>query len=119
MKSLLIIAHGSKKEASNKEICEMAGKMNKQNTNFDLVSAGFLELTKPNIPTAINYQIAQGADEVVVLPYFLSKGKHVSIDIPEQVAIAQAQNPNIKIDIKPYIGSANVMPDLILQLANL
>jgi sirohydrochlorin ferrochelatase len=30
--------------------------------------------------------IALGADEIVVVPYFLSSGQHVTIDIPEQVA---------------------------------
>ena len=49
------------------------------------MDCGFLELAEPSIPDGIQRCIDAGATEVVVVPYFLSAGRHVSEDIPAEV----------------------------------
>ena len=115
-RALLLIAHGSRRLASNDEIRELAKRLsiNKKN-NFDLVMPAFLELAEPSIPDGIQACVEQGSSEVVVFPYFLSAGRHVVQDIPTQVKEKQKQFPNINIVITSYLGMIEGVSDLILD----
>ncbi len=120
MKALIIVAHGSKRVESNNEIKELIQKIKtlaktKQNFNFDYINYAFLELAEPNIPDAIITQIKNGATKIIVLPYFLSKGRHVTIDIPNEVAIAKKQYPKIAITITNYLGASDEICNLIMD----
>jgi sirohydrochlorin ferrochelatase len=53
---------------------------------------------------------------VVVLPYFLSAGRHVAADIPAEVKIKQDQHPHINISIAPYLGSAPAIDNVLMSL---
>ena len=118
MRTLLLIAHGSRRQASNDEIRELASKMNAMDTGFDQVDCAFLELAEPSIPDGVRQSIENGSSEVVLLPYFLSAGRHVVEDAPAEVAIVQQEHPEVNITITPYLGCSESMIKLILELAN-
>lgn len=118
MRGLLLVAHGSRREASNEEVRRIAEQLREQaGERFGAVEAGFLELAEPLIPDGIECLIRQGASEVIVLPYFLSAGRHVAQDIPAEVAPKQEQYPDIDIRIAPYLGSADGIVELLLGLS--
>lgn len=119
MKSLLLVAHGSRREASNEEVRELARRLaSRAQPAFSDVSAAFLELAEPSIPDGIVRAVDNGADQVVVLPYFLSAGRHVVTDIPEEVQKAQSARPDADIRTVSYLGSAEAVLDVLLELAN-
>lgn len=117
-KALLIVAHGSRREASNDEVRALGEAIAKlADCRYDMVKTGFLELAEPSIPDGIQQCIDAGADEVVVMPYFLSAGRHVARDIPEEVAPKQQQHPDIAIRIAPYLGAADGIAELMLNMS--
>jgi len=118
MKALLIVAHGSRREASNEEVRQITRQVSEiAGDQFAMVISGFLELVEPSIPDGIQQCIAAGATEVVVLPYFLSAGRHVAQDVPADIKLAQDKNPHIKIVQAAYLGSASGVAELLLGLA--
>ncbi len=119
MKALLVVAHGSRREASNDEVRELCCRIEQEaaGEDFSLVRAGFLELAEPSIPEGIGQCLEAGADQVVVLPYFLSAGRHVSEDIPAEVEKARQQHPEASIVLAPYLGSAPGVARLLVELA--
>ena len=118
MKALLIVAHGSRRETSNEEVRQITRQVSEvAGDDFGLVASGFLELADPSIPDGIQRCIDAGAAEVVVLPYFLSAGRHVAEDIPAEIRLAQDRNPGIRISQAPYLGSAEGVGELLLGLA--
>ncbi|MCW8944877.1 MAG: CbiX/SirB N-terminal domain-containing protein [Sedimenticola sp.] len=118
MHSLLIIAHGSSREASNSEVRDLAKKVAAIAVNqFDNVSSAFLELAEPDIPTGIHLCAEAGATEITIVPYFLSAGRHVVEDIPREVDAAAIQHPSVKINLQSHIGSGVEMPALLLRFA--
>lgn len=117
MKALLLIAHGSRKVSSNEEVALLAQKLSKTNSEFQLVAHGFLELTTPKVPEAIESLVGQGATNVVILPYFLAAGMHVSEDLPELLEQAQNAHPNVEFKLLEHLGAAELMPQWILQQA--
>lgn len=117
MKYLLLVAHGSRREASNDEVRQLAAKMNSLEHDFDAVGSAFLELAAPLIPDGIRQAITEGANEVVVLPYFLSAGRHVVTDVPAEVDSVRSEFPDAKISIAPYLGVAENIPAILLEQA--
>ncbi len=118
MKSLLLVAHGSRRESSNDEVRQLAAKVGALAGNrYRSVNCAFLELAEPSIPDGIEACIQAGAEEVVVLPYFLSAGRHVIEDIPREVAGKQQQYPHVPIRLAPYVGSAEGITELLLGIA--
>lgn len=118
MNALLIVAHGSRVEESNQEIRVLAEQVAQiDNTGFGAVQCAFLELAAPSIVEGLTMLVEQGASRVCVMPYFLSRGKHVQRDVPSEVAIVRDRHPGIDIVISPYIGLADQMPSLVLSQA--
>jgi len=118
MKALLVVAHGSRREASNEEVRELARRLAAHAGNtYDCTESAFLELADPSIPEGIQHCIDHGADEVTVLPYFLSAGRHVVEDIPAEVRVKQQEHPQVDIHIAPYLGGASEIVEVMLSIA--
>ena len=119
MKAILLVAHGSRRAESNNEIARLTTRLaTKATPQFDIVEHAFLELCDPLIPDGIQSCIEKGATSVSVVPYFLARGTHVADDIPEQVAIKQAEYPNMDIHITDYLGTSDELVDVLLKLAS-
>ncbi len=118
MKSLLIVAHGSRRESSNEEVRQLAEKIRcMSDLPVDEVATAFLELAEPSIPDGLEACIQRGADEVLVFPYFLAAGRHVVEDIPAEIARVQSKYPEANIYITSHLGSATDLPALITRTA--
>lgn len=116
-KALLLVAHGSRRSASNDEIRDLTERVNKVGAaRFDWIGCAFLELADPSIPDGIEAMIRNGASQVTILPYFLAAGRHVIEDIPKQVEGKRRAHPGVDIEIAPYFGTAAVIPDLLLSM---
>ena len=84
---ILIVGHGSRREEANQDVREAARQIGLRG-DFPLVSAAFLEITRPTIREGFAALIAQGARHIIVHPYFLSPGRHTRGDIPVEVRAA-------------------------------
>jgi sirohydrochlorin ferrochelatase len=119
MRMLILVAHGSRREASNQEIRALTEALARRaGERFDRVSCAFLELAEPSIPDAIEQALASGASEVVVLPYFLSAGRHMAEHIPALVEEKRREHPGAEIKLTPYLGAAPGVIDLLLAIAD-
>ncbi|WP_020395868.1 sirohydrochlorin chelatase [Thiolinea disciformis] len=116
MKCLVLIAHGSRRAASNQEVQELAQRVQAQaGERFAKVESAFLELAEPSIPDAIDACVAQGATEIVIVPYFLSAGRHVAEDVPALVKERSLHYPQVRFEYVKHLGAANEMALFILQ----
>ncbi len=119
MNALLIVAHGSRRQASNEEIRQLTNTIAQHEAyEFDTVACGFLELAEPSIGDAITQLVDANAESITVIPYFLACGTHVSDDIPAEIAKAAALHPDVTITVTPYFGSSSAIAGLMLGLAN-
>jgi len=117
VRALLIIAHGSRRAASNQEVIDLVGFLSTKTKDYLNIAAAFLELATPSISEGIDQCVKKGATELIVLPYFLSAGRHVSEDIEAAIAPKRLEYPQLSITITPHIGAANGMADMLLNLA--
>lgn len=118
MKSLLLIAHGSRRAESNNEIGALTNKLRALAGNdFGQVQCAFLELADPSIEAAIDSLVDAGETDIVCLPYFLAKGAHVASDIPTAMAAAKNKHPDVTFTISGYLGASDEVPGILMHLA--
>ena len=115
---LLIIAHGSRREASNDEVRRLAERVRGLcSPDIGRIEVAFLELAEPSIPEGLARCVAQGAGEIVVFPYFLAAGTHVAQDIPEAINAFAQDHPAIRVRLTPHLGASEALPQAILAVA--
>ena len=116
MKSLLVVAHGSRREESNDEVRDLTACLREQSADaYAQVVCAFLELAEPSIPDGIRNAIRAGAEQVTVVPYFLSAGRHVVKDIPAEIEVVRSESPDVEIVLAPYLGAAPGLTQLLLR----
>jgi len=115
MKALLIVAHGSRRKDSNDEVRRLADRI-RENSGpaFDFVECAFLEISSPQLDSAINDMAIEGATEVTIFPYFLAAGTHVAKDIPRIIEEEKANHPTMHFDLLPHLGALQGISSLVL-----
>lgn len=109
--ALVIAAHGSRaveaNDAHRATVAELTALVDVP------VAAAFLELAEPSIGDAIDAAIAAGASTVLVLPYFLYPGRHLTRDIPAIVDEATARHPEAEISLLGLFGAQPGLADAL------
>jgi len=111
---VIVVDHGSRKAESNAMLDEFV-ELFKKLTRWTIIEAAHMEIAEPSISQAFDRCVAKGADYVVIVPYFLSRGRHVQQDIP-QLALEAAekhQTAGVKYVVAEPIGVDNLMVRLI------
>ena len=116
MKALLIVAHGSRRKESNDEVRRLAIRIDENSgPAFKLVSSAFLEISSPQIDSAVADLIDAGAKEIKVFPYFLAAGTHVANDIPNLIKEEETNHPDVHFEILPHLGALQGISTLIIN----
>ncbi len=116
MKALLMVAHGSRRKDSNDEVRHLTERIRENSESaFDFVKCAFLEISYPQIDSAITDLAVAGATEITIFPYFLSSGTHVVNDIPRIIEEERANHPTMRIDILPHLGALQGISSLVLN----
>jgi sirohydrochlorin cobaltochelatase len=77
---ILLVGHGSRLPYG-KDVVSQLAEMYKENSDY-LVEVGFMNISKPSIPSAINKLAKGGVEKIIVTPVFLAHGVHTKQDIP-------------------------------------
>ncbi|MBM7333061.1 MAG: CbiX/SirB N-terminal domain-containing protein [Alcanivorax sp.] len=112
-KALLIMAHGSRAEAANREFEALVETVAEAAHDYAAVLPCFLELARPSLQEALQQLEHQPVDAVYVYPLFFNNGKHVSTDIPAQVREARERHPHLSIELLDYFGNASGLAALV------
>ena len=100
---VVIVDHGSKRPEANALLADVAA-MFRETSGAAIVEPAHMELAGPTIADAIAACVQQGAEEIVVHPYFLAPGRHSTEDIPRMVAEAAAQYPDVPCRVTEPLG---------------
>lgn len=115
MKSLIIIAHGSRKETSNIEVIDIVNQIKNSETSYSLVEPSFLEFATPSIEDSVKKSIDQNLLEIYIYPYFLNSGKHVTSDIPNTIKTLEIKYPLVNFTMLPHFGESKKINEIILS----
>jgi len=116
-KAVLLIAHGSRREAANRDLVKLA-EMLRERKQFSIIEISYLELAEPTIPEGAARCVAMGANEVLMLPYFLSAGVHVQNDLEQYRLEFSARYPETSFRLCPHLGLHPLMLEIVLDRLN-
>ncbi|XP_021890415.1 sirohydrochlorin ferrochelatase, chloroplastic-like [Carica papaya] len=97
---IIIVDHGLRRKESNLMLNEFVA-MLRDETGYQIVEPAHMELAEPSIRDAFGSSVQQGANGVIVSPFFLFSGRHWHKDIPSLTANALKVYPGV-----PYIITA-------------
>ena len=82
-----------------------------------LVACAYLELTEPDLPSTARHLVAQGVQQLTVVPMFLGIGKHVREDLPVLMDGLRQQHPGVDIVLQPAVGENPQLVALMARIA--
>lgn len=111
--AVVVIAHGSRNTEANdahRTVClDLAERLG------GAVAAAFLELAEPDLATAVDTAVDNGAERVLVVPLFLYPGRHSRTDIPALVAASRERHPTVDIMTGDLFGADPTVVDLLAE----
>jgi sirohydrochlorin ferrochelatase len=114
--ALLLIAHGSRKGEANDDLNVLAGEL-RRTGEYAVIEASFLELAEPSIETGGCHCVAQGAERVILLPYFLSAGVHVECDLQNARGRLEKEFPHVEFVLAQPLGPHPLLREIVVQRA--
>lgn len=113
--ALLLIAHGSRHAEANADLHHLAECL--RGGSYAPVVASFLELAEPTITEAGRRCVADGAECVVLLPYFLSAGVHVRCDLQAHRDALASAHPGVAFHLAEPLGRHPLLTEIVIQRA--
>ncbi len=112
----VVFAHGSSIESANEAVREVAARFAKVG-GLELVIAAFLEGGQPSLIDAVDALVKREANQVIVVPYFLTLGLHLQRDLPVLVERARRAHPGLEIVVREPLDGHPGMVDVLLDRA--
>jgi sirohydrochlorin ferrochelatase len=112
--AILLMAHGSRISEANDAVREIAALVKKM-TQFDIVEVSFREQHLPNIQMGVDACVEQGAERILLVPYFLYMGAHVLEDLPEELVQARQRHPKVEMVLGKHLGVHPKLAEIVVE----
>ena len=112
--AVLLIAHGSRLKSANDDLVKLA-EMVRTRALWPQVEIAYLELAEPSILQAAAACVENGAKRVLMLPYFLSHGAHVSDDLDRLRSKLARDYPNVSFVLCSPLGLHPLLIDIVMD----
>ena len=110
--TLLLIAHGSRNAEANEDLFFLAESL-AERKEYHAVHAAFLELATPPIDVAGRECVAAGAEQIILVPYFLSAGIHVRRDLTRYRDQLQEEFPSVEFRLAEPLGRHPLLAEVV------
>ena len=111
---LLIVCHGSPRRAANDGFIAMVGRIEAR-LGMNNVLPAFFAVVRPNIPDQVTELASRGVKRIVLMPYFLFDGQHVSVDIPNILRECHDWFPDVTLELMPTLENDPGVEAIVLE----
>jgi sirohydrochlorin ferrochelatase len=114
--AVIILFHGSRAKGSATAVHGIVAEVRRRG-HFGIVVEAFLQHSNPGLSESLALCVQQHAKKIVIVPFFLQLGMHVTADIPLVVNELRSAHPEIEIALTEPVGSHPLLVDVVLDLA--
>lgn len=111
---VIVLGHGSRLKTANESLCALARKIRLSN-EFNIVEPAFLQLSQPDLRRAIRKVARTGCKTIIVVPFFLFMGNHVTRDIPRVIAEEAKRYKLVKLVRAKNLGQDPRMASIVID----
>lgn len=121
---VIILAHGSKLrdetdhlvvEGVRSTVDKIVEEIKKRN-NWNMVEPAYFQFLKPNLRQSIENLADKGCKRIVILPFFLFSGNHVSRDIPKILKKEREKYKDVEFVVTKSLGQDPRIVEIVLDL---
>jgi Zn-finger protein len=109
---IIILSHGCRLRKANASL-EKIVKATKKNTGLGIVVPAYLQLSHPNLTESVKSLIGQECGTIIIIPFFLFNGNHVTRDIPRIIKEEKAKYPKTRFIYSKNIGDDSRIADIV------
>jgi sirohydrochlorin cobaltochelatase len=113
---IVLLAHGSRDVRWRAPVEAVARRVADIDSAVQ-VRCAYLELSQPDLGTAMAELVASGCTAVRVVPLFLGMGKHLREDLPRLLDELRALHPHVSVELARAVGEEPELLDLLARLA--
>jgi len=111
---IVVFGHGSSVSSANEAVRVIAARAAAEGA-WDLYETAFLEAA-PRLEEAVGKLARAGAEEILVLPYFLTLGIHLQRDLPKLVDDL-SQRFSVKIRVREPLDGHPALSRILVERA--
>jgi len=114
---IIIVGHGSSEEGADttSQVADMLHAMLHKDCRKDCIRVAYLQFMEPDLKKVIKEAAAGGAGKIIVHPFLLSSGYHVTKNIPETINRAREEFPAIEFVYTGPLGSHKKLAEIVLE----
>ena len=113
--ALILVSHGSTTQRPNPTLSNICRSL-RVRMPFNHVCLAYLGPKLPNLEDQMRRLKGVGVRRIVVLPYFLHEGFHVSEELPRLIRRFRRRWPDIHIRRTAFLGSHPALGDVCTEL---
>ncbi|OGW42228.1 MAG: hypothetical protein A2X57_01420 [Nitrospirae bacterium GWD2_57_8] len=81
-----------------------------------MVEPAYLQHAQPGLADAVEAVVRRGAERIVIVPFFMLPGAHVTADIPAHVNSMRARYPAVEFSVTGPVGAHPLMATIVAEL---
>lgn len=113
--SIILFSHGSVLCGAGESLAAMAREL--ERLSGCNVGIGYLNYSEPSFADAVDVAVANNADEIIIVPYFLVAGYFVQQKLPPLIDAARQRHPQISFRVAEAICAHPLMRNIVLACA--
>lgn len=111
---VVVLGHGSRSPEARLTLERIVSAIKTRRKELSVGKAS-LQFDAPTLCQAIDDMVEQGIERIIVAPFFLYRGVHLSEDIPREIEKVKERHPSIEIALAESIGDHPGVVDALLE----
>ncbi len=112
---IIILSHGSKIKEANASLAKTV-RVIKQKTGLNIIVPAYLQFYQPDLTKSIRNLIIHGCQTIIIIPFFLFNGNHVTRDIPCIIEKEKAKYQKVTFIYTKNLGLDIRIADIIVDI---
>ena len=113
--AVIILGHGSRGDGNDAVIKRIVA-ATREGVSSDIVEYAYLQYAQPTPEEAVERCVQQGAKKIVIVPFFMQSGIHVTRDIPAFLEKAKQKHSMLDIRVTDYVGAHPLIEKIVADL---
>ncbi len=110
--AIILMGHGSRVPGAGEGMEKVAQRL-KEKRPWAMIETCYMSELGPHFPEILEKCVREGADKVIVMPYFLHLGIHLLKDVPDMMRTEAKKYPGLTLILGRHLGFDESLVDLV------